>query len=119
MWDTDRQFMSERHPRKGSRARAASPAATPPCRSNLFWTPTVTGDMSEDTNEVRRISVSEARALLDTGRGVLVDVRERSLYDNTHAAGAVSLPLAVIQATQGQVPAGAAPPGRVLILYCA
>ena len=75
--------------------------------------------MSEDTNEVRRISVSEARALLDTGRGVLVDVRERSLYDNTHAAGAVSLPLAVIQATHGQVPGGAVPPDRVLILYCA
>ena len=77
------------------------------------------GDMSEDTNEVRRISVSEAHALLDTRRGVLVDVRDRRLYDNTHAAGAVSLPLAVIQATQGQVPAGTVPPDRVLILYCA
>ena len=92
---------------------------TPPCRSNLFWTLTVMGDMSEDTNEVRRISVSEAHALLDTGRGVLVDVRDRRLYDNTHAAGAVSLPLAVIQATQGQVPADAVPPDRVLVLYCA
>jgi len=75
--------------------------------------------MSEDTNDVRRIPVTEARALLEAGRGVLVDVRDRSLYDNTHAAGAVSLPLAVIQATQGQVPAGAVPPDRVLILYCA
>src|SRR3989441_7005822 len=75
--------------------------------------------MREDTNEVRRISVSEARALLDAGRGVLVDVRDRRLYDDTHAAGAVSLPLAVIQATQGRVPAGAVPPDRVLILYCA
>src|SRR2546428_114832 len=36
-----------------------------------------------------------------------------------HAAGAVSLPLAVIQATQGQVPADAVPPDRVLVLYCA
>ena len=77
------------------------------------------GDMSEDTNEVWRISVSEARALLDAGRGVLVDVRDRRLYDDTHAAGAVSLPLAVIQATQGRVPAGVVPPDRVLILYCA
>src|SRR3989442_13031980 len=77
------------------------------------------GDMSEDTNEVRRISVSEAPALLDTGRGVLVDVRDRRLYDQTHAAGAVSLPLAVIQATQGRVPAGARPPHRVLTLYSA
>jgi len=33
--------------------------------------------MSEDTNEVRRISVSEAHALVDAGRGVLVDVRDR------------------------------------------
>ena len=75
--------------------------------------------MSEDTTAVRRISVSEARVLLDAGRGVLVDVRGRRLYEQSHAAGAVSLPLAVIEATQGQVSAGAVPPDRVLILYCA
>ncbi len=75
--------------------------------------------MSEDTTDVRRISVAEARALLETGRGVLVDVRDHRLHDDTHAAGAVSLPLAVIQATQGRVPAGAVPPDRVIILYCA
>ena len=75
--------------------------------------------MSEDTTAVRRISVSEARALLDAGRGVLVDVRGRRLYEQSHAAGAVSLPLAVIEATQGQVPTSAVPPDRVLILYCA
>ena len=55
--------------------------------------------MSEDTNAVRRISVSEAHALLDAGRGVLVDVRDRRLYDNTHAAGAVSLPLEIGRAS--------------------
>ena len=75
--------------------------------------------MSEDTTAVRRISVSEAHVLLDAGRGVLVDVRGRRLYEQSHAAGAVSLPLAVIEATQGQVPASAVPPDRVLILYCA
>src|SRR5712691_10852896 len=95
------------------------PRPRPPCRSNLFRTITVSGDMSEDMNEVRRISVSEARALLETGRGVLVDVRDHRLYDHTPAAGAVWLPLAVIQATQGEVPAGAVPPDRVIILYCA
>src|SRR3989442_635352 len=63
--------------------------------------------------------VEMGRARQAAERGVLVDVRDRRLYDNTHAAGAVSLPLAVIQATQGQVPAGAVPPDRVLILYCA
>src|SRR5438309_6850070 len=30
MWDTDRQFMNERHPRKGSRARAAGPRGHAP-----------------------------------------------------------------------------------------
>ena len=74
---------------------------------------------SAEAPEARRISLTEARALLDAGRGVLVDVRDRRLYDNAHAAGAISLPLAAIEAMDGRIPPGALPPDRVAILYCA
>jgi len=85
--------------------------------------------MSEHTNEpgapaderpgIARIAVGEARALVAAGRGVLVDTRDRRLYDNAHAAGAISLPLSEIEAVQGRIRADAVPPDRLLILYCA
>src|SRR5437667_6011701 len=113
------QFSNELDPDEVPAARAGLALDRPHPHRTFSGPQRLRGHMSEDTNDVRRIPVTEARALLEAGRGVLVDVRDRSLYDNTHAAGAVSLPLAVIQATQGQVPAGAVPPDRVLILYCA
>ncbi|HYT98978.1 MAG TPA: rhodanese-like domain-containing protein [Gemmatimonadales bacterium] len=76
-------------------------------------TPTVEPD------EIRRVSVTEARALAASGRAVLVDTRDRRLYDNAHLPGAISLPLAQIAATDGDVPASAGPPEAVAILYCA
>jgi rhodanese-related sulfurtransferase len=69
--------------------------------------------------DVLQISVTDAHALIAGGRGVLVDTRGRYLYDNMHAAGAVSLPLAVVEAAEGRVRVDAVPPDRVLILYCA
>lgn len=62
--------------------------------------------------DVWRLPVGDARALIEAARAVLVDTRDRRLYDNAHAEGAISLPLAEIEA--------AAPPAdRILILYCA
>src|SRR3989454_6075571 len=40
--------------------------------------------------------------LIDAGRGVLVDARDRRLYDNAHATGAISLPLSEIEAANGR-----------------
>ena len=68
---------------------------------------------------VSRLTAAEARELVAAGRGVLVDTRDARLFDNTHAAGALSLPLATIEAAHGRVPVGSLPPDRVLILYCA
>ncbi|MGH7701406.1 MAG: rhodanese-like domain-containing protein [Gemmatimonadales bacterium] len=53
------------------------------------------------------------------GGGVLVDARDRRLYDNAHAAGAVSLPLADADGPEGRARAEALAGGRTLILYCA
>jgi rhodanese-related sulfurtransferase len=73
----------------------------------------------DGSDEIPRISAAEAHALVEAGRGVLVDTRDRRLYDNAHPSGAISLPLAEIETTQSQIPASSVPPDRVLILYCA
>ncbi|OLB12821.1 MAG: hypothetical protein AUH07_07135 [Gemmatimonadetes bacterium 13_2_20CM_70_9] len=76
--------------------------------------------MNPDTDDsVKRITVVEAHRLIDAGRGVLVDARDRRLYDNAHATGAISLPLSEIEAANGRVTANLVPPDRLLILYCA
>jgi rhodanese-related sulfurtransferase len=81
--------------------------------------------MSPDTNDgaiapaVRQLSVAEAHALAEAGRGVLVDTRGRNLYENAHAAGAISLPLSEIEAAHGRIAPGSVPSDRFLILYCA
>ncbi|HXF96585.1 MAG TPA: hypothetical protein VNI61_10860 [Gemmatimonadales bacterium] len=66
-----------------------------------------------------RLAVAEALALVAAGRGVLADARDRRLYDNAHAEGALSLPLAELEGPEGRARAEAGAAGRVLILYCA
>jgi len=73
----------------------------------------------DDEPAVSRLTAAEAHELVAAGRGVLVDTRDARLFDNAHAAGAHSLPLATIEAAAGHVPVGSLPPDRVLILYCA
>ena len=59
-----------------------------------------------EAGTIRRVSPVEARALVTGGSAVLVDTRDRRLYDNLHPVGALSLPLAEIEATGGRPPTG-------------
>ena len=68
---------------------------------------------------MQSLTVTQAHELVAAGRDVLVDTRDRRLFDNAHAAGAVSLPLASIEAAHGRPPADSLPGDRTLILYCA
>ena len=43
--------------------------------------------------QVPRISVSDAKAAIDSGQAILVDVRSAESYAAGHAAGAMSIPL--------------------------
>ena len=72
-----------------------------------------------DEPNVRRLSVAEAHRLVESGSAVLVDARGRKLYDNAHAAGAISLPLSEIEAANAAGTLDAVPADRLLILYCA
>src|SRR5881392_2247427 len=68
---------------------------------------------------VARLTAAEARERVAAGRGVLVDTRDARLFDNAHIAGALSLPLAAIEAAHGRLPVGALPPDRVSTRPCA
>ena len=63
--------------------------------------------------QVQRIAPAEAKALADQGKAVLYDVRSEDLFEERHAAGAQSLPLADIEARLAIIPKD-----KVLILYC-
>ncbi len=51
------------------------------------------GNAPQTEGQVPRISVKDAKAALDSGQAILVDVRSADSYKSAHAAGAISIPL--------------------------
>ncbi len=47
--------------------------------------------------EVPRVTVEEAKAALDSGEAIIVDVRAPEFFADGHAAGAISIPLGLIE----------------------
>ena len=62
---------------------------------------------------VPRISVQETDGLMKQGQALLVDVRSQASYDKAHAAGALSLPEAQVDARYNDLPSE-----TLLVLYC-
>lgn len=48
-------------------------------------------------DDVPRIGVKEAKAAVDSGQAILVDVRGADIYAEQHAAGAMSIPLDIFE----------------------
>ncbi|MGD8462475.1 MAG: rhodanese-like domain-containing protein [Anaerolineae bacterium] len=63
--------------------------------------------------DVQRISLEETKDKMESGQAVLVDVRSQSSYDNAHAAGAISIPEAEMDARLSELPSD-----KLVILYC-
>ena len=63
--------------------------------------------------DVQRITLADAKALLDSGTAVLLDARSAKAYNSKHAAGAISLPEEEVVARFSELPAD-----KVLIFYC-
>jgi len=63
---------------------------------------------------VPRISLEAAKASLDAGTAVLVDVRTAAAYEQSHAVGAISMPSNEVETRYKELPAD-----KQLILYCA
>ena len=63
--------------------------------------------------DVPRISVSDTKTKMDNGQAVLVDVRSPTSYDQSHAAGAISIPEAEIKSRLDELPKD-----KEIVLYC-
>lgn len=74
---------------------------------------TPTGDQLSRAS-VRRIGVAEARALVQAGDALLVDVRTPATYEQAHIAGALSLPLDEVAERAPELDGEA-----LIIFYCA
>ena len=56
-----------------------------------------TENLPQSDAEVPRIGVEEARAALESGDAILVDVRSPGAFENSHIPGAISVPLGAIE----------------------
>jgi 3-mercaptopyruvate sulfurtransferase SseA len=78
------------------------PQAEPTVTATQVQGPSITkqpqGDIPQTEADVPRISVEDAKAALDGGKAIIVDVRSAESYAAGHAAGAISIPLTGIEA---------------------
>ncbi len=65
--------------------------------------------------DVPRIGVSEAKAALDAGSAILVDVRSAEDYAASRAAGSISIPLDNFESNIGGIPLEK---NQWIITYC-
>jgi 3-mercaptopyruvate sulfurtransferase SseA len=77
---------------------AQLPGSEPPSVSTLPVAPThEPGWLPQTDSEVPRVSIQDTLAAIENGEAVIVDVRSAAAYEDTHIAGAISIPLDVIQ----------------------
>jgi 3-mercaptopyruvate sulfurtransferase SseA len=73
--------------------QAATPdTPTQPPSQNII-TPQANSQTQLTEADVPRINVQDAKAALDSGQAILVDVRSADSYIASHAVGAISIPL--------------------------
>ena len=63
--------------------------------------------------DVPRMSLQEAKEGMDNGQVLLVDVRSKASYDQSHAVGAVSIPEVEVEARLDELPRD-----KEIVLYC-
>ncbi|GIW07711.1 MAG: hypothetical protein KatS3mg060_2516 [Dehalococcoidia bacterium] len=68
--------------------------------------------------EIARVTPAQAKAIADSRRGVILDVRSASEFDQRRIAGAIHAPLEAIQADPRLPIVASIPAEQELILYC-
>ncbi len=63
--------------------------------------------------DVPRVTLKETQSLLEKGQAVLIDIRDSSAYDQSHAVGALLFPESEIGTRLSELPRD-----KQLILYC-
>jgi rhodanese-related sulfurtransferase len=76
-------------------------------------TSTKTDQPATPADDVKRISIEDARAEFDGGRAVMIDVRGEPAYKAGHIKGAKLLPYNEIGDRAGELPKD-----KLIILYC-
>jgi rhodanese-related sulfurtransferase len=85
------------------RSRAARALAI---LATVFWTPAAMADGD-------RIEATEAKQVVEKGQALVVDVRSKDAFNSGHIEGAISLPLAEIDARLGELPKD-----KMIVTYC-
>lgn len=90
-------FMSQQLAPKATNAPTLIPTAILELTTIVEPTSSPRLDLPRDEAAVPRVSVEQAKAALDSGAAVIVDVRSAQSYQQEHIAGAISIPLADIE----------------------
>jgi hypothetical protein len=80
----------------------AQPATSAPTTAPAIAVPTAKAQ-EIPYPEVPRVSLEEAKAALDAGSAIFVDVREPQSYEAEHIAGAINIPNYQIEARMGEL----------------
>ncbi|MBL8091430.1 MAG: rhodanese-like domain-containing protein [Anaerolineales bacterium] len=67
------------------------------------FNPQIQSDVPRTENDVPRISIIEAKAAVESGEAIFVDVRSAQSYAELHAKDAISIPLDVFEANINSV----------------
>ena len=81
-------------------AKAAKPAAA-------------TGTTDVGADGVRRVTAAELQKMLEEGRAVVYDTRAKTVYDNEHIKGALSMPSNEVGDRAAELPRD-----KTLVFYC-
>ncbi|HET6596041.1 MAG TPA: rhodanese-like domain-containing protein [Anaerolineales bacterium] len=73
------------------------------------------GALPQTDADVPRITVEDARAAMESGEAIIVDVRSPSAFEESHVAGAISVPLGTIERELASVPLNKE---QWIITYC-
>ena len=73
----------------------------------------VAGRAQESADGVRRITPAEARAAVEKGQAVIIDVRGEDSFKAGHVKGALWIPVGDISSRSGELPRG-----KMIITYC-
>lgn len=79
------------------------------------FNPQIQNELPRTEDDVPRISVEDAKAAVDSGQAIIVDVRNAQVYAELHAEGAISIPLDFFEANISSVPLEKS---QWIITYC-
>ena len=75
--------------------------------------PAASSHDEETYPEIPRVSLEDAKAALEAGTAVIVDVRSAEAYQASHIAGAINIPSEELTARLGELN-----PNQWIITYC-